>query len=63
MARIEQERTVDQMYKIRSLNRSGQTQDHEQDEDADKGERERYDLAFHKEGHLGVILVESYHPR
>ena len=51
------------MYKIRSLNRSGQTQDHEQDEDADKGERERYDLAFHKEGHLGVILVESYHPR
>ena len=62
MASIEQERTVDQMYKIRSLDRPGQ-QDHEQDEDVDEGERERFDLAFHKEGPLGVILVESYHPR
>ena len=50
------------MYKIRSLNRSGQ-QGHEQHEDVDEGERKRYDLAFHKEGPLGVILIERYHPR
>jgi hypothetical protein len=63
VGRIEQEKSLDQLYTIRSLGRStAQCEQEEVDVDKDE-EQERFDLAFYKEGPLGVILIECYHPR
>lgn len=63
MGRIEQEKTLDQLYTIRSLGRSSpQCAPADIDVEEDE-EQERFDLAFQQPGPLGVILIECYHPR
>lgn len=61
-AGLEQGTTTDQLYTIRPVDRPG-ANCNEEEYDMDEDEQECFELTFTKQGPLGVILIESYHPR
>ena len=62
--RDEQEKTLDQLYIIRSVHRpSPQSEPEDNDVDMDEGTQRRFELAFYNDGPLGIILIECFHPR